>query len=91
MLLRTNLPETVRQVASEEAVSVIHAPESFKTWVSSQLVDSVPNNGVGVLTQNQKGNERAQSGQSAERPPDVISPPPSEPSTKVSKRAYYSH
>lgn len=32
-MLTTNLPDNVRQVA-EEAVSVIHAPESFASWVS---------------------------------------------------------
>lgn len=30
--LRTNLPDSVRS-SSEEAVSVIHAPESFHQWV----------------------------------------------------------
>lgn len=34
MMLTTNLPDTVRQPASDEAVSVIHAPESFASWVS---------------------------------------------------------
>lgn len=32
-MLTTNLPETVRQAGQEEAVSVIHAPESFTSWV----------------------------------------------------------
>lgn len=31
-LLKTNLPDSVRS-SSEEAVSVIHAPESFHQWV----------------------------------------------------------
>ncbi|KAI1821276.1 hypothetical protein F4861DRAFT_477680 [Xylaria intraflava] len=30
--LRTNLPEHVRQMAGEEAVSVIHAPDSYQNW-----------------------------------------------------------
>ena len=34
-MLTTNLPETVRRSSSEEAVSVIHAPESFMSWVRS--------------------------------------------------------
>lgn len=34
MMLSTNFPDHVRQSASEEAVSVIHAPESFHSWVS---------------------------------------------------------
>lgn len=33
-MLTTNLSDTVRQPASDEAVSVIHAPESFASWVS---------------------------------------------------------
>lgn len=33
-MLTTNLPEIVRQSNPEEAVSVIHAPESFASWVS---------------------------------------------------------
>lgn len=35
LMLTTNLPESVRQSNSEEAVSVIHAPESFASWVCS--------------------------------------------------------
>ncbi|POS77393.1 hypothetical protein DHEL01_v204219 [Diaporthe helianthi] len=33
-MLRTNLPDAVRTGSSEEAVSVIHAPESFHQWAS---------------------------------------------------------
>ncbi|KAL7943208.1 hypothetical protein V8C42DRAFT_115842 [Trichoderma barbatum] len=36
LMLTTNLPEIVRQGNSEEAVSVIHAPESFASWLSSE-------------------------------------------------------
>ncbi|ORY68609.1 uncharacterized protein BCR38DRAFT_455536 [Pseudomassariella vexata] len=35
LMLRTNIPDQVRHSASEEAVSVIHAPESFQSWASS--------------------------------------------------------
>ncbi|KAH0530507.1 hypothetical protein TsFJ059_005119 [Trichoderma semiorbis] len=35
-MLTTNLPEIVRQGNPEEAVSVIHAPESFASWASSE-------------------------------------------------------
>ncbi|CAF3552157.1 unnamed protein product [Fusarium graminearum] len=34
LMLTTNLPESVRQSSTEEAVSVIHAPESFASWVA---------------------------------------------------------
>ncbi|KAI1155883.1 hypothetical protein F4825DRAFT_384214 [Nemania diffusa] len=33
--LRTNLSDQFRQTANEEAVSVIHAPESFQNWAES--------------------------------------------------------
>lgn len=33
-MLTTNLPENVKQTSTDEAVSVIHAPESFASWVS---------------------------------------------------------
>lgn len=35
-MLTTNLPDNFRQ-GGEEAVSVIHAPESFANWVSYSL------------------------------------------------------
>ncbi|KAH6990769.1 hypothetical protein BKA56DRAFT_216093 [Ilyonectria sp. MPI-CAGE-AT-0026] len=37
-MLSTNLQDSVRQPSSEEAVSVIHAPESFAAWVSSEPI-----------------------------------------------------
>ncbi|GKT43138.1 uncharacterized protein ColSpa_03319 [Colletotrichum spaethianum] len=36
MMLSTNIPDHVRQSSSEEAVSVIHAPESFHSWASTE-------------------------------------------------------
>ncbi|KAI1324822.1 hypothetical protein F5Y16DRAFT_423568 [Xylariaceae sp. FL0255] len=36
LMLKTNLSDQVRQTASEEAISVIHAPESFHSWASSE-------------------------------------------------------
>ncbi|KAK2592372.1 hypothetical protein QQS21_009923 [Conoideocrella luteorostrata] len=35
LMLTTNLPENVRQPNTDEAVSVIHAPESFASWTST--------------------------------------------------------
>ncbi|KAI0126447.1 hypothetical protein BJ170DRAFT_406227 [Xylariales sp. AK1849] len=35
LMLRTNIPDQLRQSSSEDAVSVIHAPESFQSWTSS--------------------------------------------------------
>ncbi|KAM0564617.1 hypothetical protein ACHAPJ_000832 [Fusarium lateritium] len=34
LMLTTNLPESMRQSSNEEAVSVIHAPESFASWAA---------------------------------------------------------
>ncbi|KAH8682182.1 hypothetical protein BX600DRAFT_505793 [Xylariales sp. PMI_506] len=36
LMLRTNISDQVRHSSSEEAVSVIHAPESFQSWASSE-------------------------------------------------------
>lgn len=33
-MLKTNISEQIRKSISEESVSVIHAPESFRSWVS---------------------------------------------------------
>ncbi|TLD26607.1 hypothetical protein PspLS_04425 [Pyricularia sp. CBS 133598] len=49
-MLKTNIPEHLRKSSSEEAVSVIHAPQNFQAW--------------------------------PETPADIVSPPPSERSTK---------
>lgn len=35
MMLHTNIPDHLRHQYNEEAVSVIHAPESFKDWASN--------------------------------------------------------
>jgi hypothetical protein len=37
-MLTTNLSENVHQTSNDEAVSVIHAPESFASWVSEILM-----------------------------------------------------
>ncbi|KAM5355481.1 hypothetical protein ACJ41O_002127 [Fusarium nematophilum] len=34
LMLATNLPDAMRQSSTEEAVSVIHAPESFASWAA---------------------------------------------------------
>ncbi|KAJ4315547.1 hypothetical protein N0V84_008310 [Fusarium piperis] len=34
LMLTTNLPENVHQTSNDEAVSVIHAPESFASWAA---------------------------------------------------------
>jgi hypothetical protein len=39
MMLRTNLPDSIRKSMSEEVVSVIHAPQSFQSWVGAVSID----------------------------------------------------
>ncbi|KAI1811770.1 hypothetical protein GGS20DRAFT_76904 [Poronia punctata] len=38
LMLKTNIPEHLRRTTSEESVSVIHAPESFKNWTGSDTL-----------------------------------------------------
>ncbi|KPM37368.1 hypothetical protein AK830_g9214 [Neonectria ditissima] len=38
MMLSTNISDSMRQPNSDEAVSVIHAPESFAAWASSEPI-----------------------------------------------------
>ncbi|KAJ3578289.1 hypothetical protein NPX13_g2271 [Xylaria arbuscula] len=40
--LRTNIPDQFRQTVNEEAVSVIHAPESFQSWAKSDALPKQP-------------------------------------------------
>lgn len=37
MMLKTNISDQIRRSANEESVSVIHAPESFRDWVSLRV------------------------------------------------------
>ncbi|EFY87760.1 hypothetical protein MAC_06246 [Metarhizium acridum CQMa 102] len=39
LMLSTNLPESLRQASGDEAVSVIHAPESFASWTEAEEDD----------------------------------------------------
>ena len=88
-MLQTNIPDQVRQSQSEEAVSVIHAPESFQSWV-----------GLGVTTLSPEADKQWQassdttvpvtdepldrtSPHSSPKPENIIVPPPSEQSLKV--------
>ncbi|KAF7563001.1 hypothetical protein G7046_g1168 [Stylonectria norvegica] len=43
LMLSTNLPDSIRQPNSEEAVSVIHAPESFASWVHGEPLSQQQN------------------------------------------------
>jgi hypothetical protein len=49
-MLTTNLPESVRQSSTEEAVSVIHAPESFASWVAADPTPAVEQKGPSPRT-----------------------------------------
>jgi hypothetical protein len=37
-MLKTNLPDHIRHNLSDEAISVIHAPESFRSWVRYRTI-----------------------------------------------------
>ncbi|KAH7197220.1 uncharacterized protein B0J16DRAFT_377672 [Fusarium flagelliforme] len=50
LMLTTNLPESVRQSSTEEAVSVIHAPESFSSWVAADPTPAVEQKGPSPRT-----------------------------------------
>lgn len=39
-MVKTNISDQLRQTPAEEAVSVIHAPESFQSWVGGKLISS---------------------------------------------------
>ncbi|KAK0731427.1 hypothetical protein B0H67DRAFT_73026 [Lasiosphaeris hirsuta] len=68
MMLRTNLPDHIRKSMNEEVVSVIHAPQSFQNWKSSD-------------TQSKSSLSNSVSAASVES--STTSPPISEPSTVV--------
>lgn len=68
MMLRTNLPDHIRKSMSEEVISVIHAPQSFQNWRSSD-------------TQSKSSLSNSVSAASVES--STTSPPISEPSTVV--------
>ncbi|KAL8350396.1 hypothetical protein RB601_001224 [Gaeumannomyces tritici] len=42
MMLRTNIPDQLRSSLNEEAVSVIHAPQSFQSWSKSPTLSPPP-------------------------------------------------
>ncbi|KAK3393764.1 hypothetical protein B0H63DRAFT_27519 [Podospora didyma] len=68
MMLRTNLPDHIRKSMTEEVVSVIHAPQSFQSWKSTDKLStsSVTNSMSSASVEGSTG-----------------SPPPSESSTVV--------
>lgn len=72
LMLKTNIPDHVRKSGSEEVVSVIHAPPNFQDWKSGDTTSrSSVSNSV-------SGASIASSG---------ASPPPSEPSTVVTRHS----
>ncbi|KAK3943694.1 hypothetical protein QBC46DRAFT_418926 [Diplogelasinospora grovesii] len=69
MMLRTSIPDHIRRSMSEEAVSVIHAPQSFQNWKSNE---AFPKSSL------------SSSMTSASVDSSTVSPPSSEPSTSKS-------
>ncbi|KAI1392874.1 uncharacterized protein F4822DRAFT_426077 [Hypoxylon trugodes] len=80
LMLRTNIPDQVRQTANEEAVSVIHAPESFQSW-------STANNSPKQSESSQKSSPDLSS--SPTRPEDTTLPPTNAHHTPEVKRSLY--
>ena len=88
-MLQTNIPDQVRQSQSEEAVSVIHAPESFQSWVCLKATTLSPeadrqwqassDTTVPVTDAPVDG----PSPHTSPKPDNIIVPPPGEHSLKV--------
>ncbi|KAK6860176.1 hypothetical protein PG995_003812 [Apiospora arundinis] len=72
LMLRTNISDQVRQSLSEEAVSVIHAPESFQSWASSDT----------ALPQTDATQEKA-SPKGSPKPENIRVPPLNDNSSKA--------
>ncbi|KAL1861679.1 hypothetical protein VTK73DRAFT_6975 [Phialemonium thermophilum] len=76
MMLRTNIPDHIRRSVNEEVVSVIHAPESFQTWRSSNsqtgtsTTASIDNTVTGSMSPPQS--EYTSAGKSSPREPPPI-------------------
>ncbi|KAI0178923.1 hypothetical protein GGR52DRAFT_569827 [Hypoxylon sp. FL1284] len=76
LMLSTNLPDQVRQTATEEAVSVIHAPETFKSWTSTK---SSPKESEST----QRMSSRSSSSSPPSKPKDIVVPQADDHATKA--------
>lgn len=77
LMLRTNLPDQVRQSASEEAVSVIHAPESFQSWTSSDsTVEPAPDEPDAPEEPTETGEPERSSPKTSPKPSNIKVPSP---------------
>lgn len=82
-MLKTNIPDHIRKASSEEAVSVIHAPEGFQQWVCPTRTLSARD----VAEKLMAWQTSTDTTQVAAKPDDIISPPESEPSAKVRRNS----
>ncbi|KAI2622519.1 hypothetical protein GGR54DRAFT_67186 [Hypoxylon sp. NC1633] len=73
LMLATNIPDQVRQSASEEAVSVIHAPESFQNWTTA---DSSPKQSESTQMPSPKSSPSS-------KPADISVPPVGDQASKA--------
>ncbi|CAJ2499980.1 Uu.00g028330.m01.CDS01 [Anthostomella pinea] len=71
LMLRTNIPDQLRQNASDEAVSVIHAPESFQSWNASDT------------TLKQSPSSQRTSPKTSPRPDNITVPPARDHNSKA--------
>ncbi|KAK7962282.1 uncharacterized protein PG986_003107 [Apiospora aurea] len=74
LMLRTNITDQMRQSLSEEAVSVIHAPESFQSWTSSDT--TVPHTDAAQDTSSPKTRSPKNSSPKNSPKPENINVPP---------------
>ncbi|KAK7914737.1 hypothetical protein PG985_012440 [Apiospora marii] len=87
LMLRTNITDQVRQSLSEEAVSVIHAPESFQSWASSDT--TVPQTKAAQDKQPPKNGSprnlspKNLSPKNSPKPENINVPPPNDHSSKA--------
>ncbi|KAK4451769.1 hypothetical protein QBC34DRAFT_295029 [Podospora aff. communis PSN243] len=87
MMLRTNLPDSIRKSMSEEVVSVIHAPQSFQSWRSNDTHSrSSLSNSVSAASAEGNSSPPSESSTVVKTPPGQQPPPMV--NTKVKPVAY---
>ncbi|KND91428.1 hypothetical protein TOPH_04043 [Tolypocladium ophioglossoides CBS 100239] len=75
LMLTTNLPEAIRQSNSEEAVSVIHAPEGFRSLTSTEPTAQVSQAGERSSPKADESSSAALDGTPHKSPPHQPRPP----------------
>ncbi|KAI1762338.1 hypothetical protein GGR53DRAFT_521747 [Hypoxylon sp. FL1150] len=76
LALSTSIPDQVRRTANEEAISVIHAPETFKSWT---IASSSPKDSEST----QRTSPRSSSSSPSSKPRDISVPPAGDQTSKA--------